>query len=61
MCHYQSAIQGAEVAIRELEEKLETLNADYDVIRQRLRVLSVYPAGTLPEEVDSSRLPALNP
>ncbi|MEC8908234.1 MAG: hypothetical protein VYE76_05110 [Pseudomonadota bacterium] len=59
--HYQSAIQGAEVAIRELEEKLETLNHDYGVIRQRLRVLSVYPEGTLPEDVDNSRLPALNP
>jgi len=55
--HYQEAIQGTQTAIAELERKLENLTAEYAVTRERLRILSVYPPGTLPEEVDDSRLP----
>jgi len=54
---YQEAILSSEESILEKEVALQRLRAEYQAIRERLRVLSVYPAGTLPEDVDPARLP----
>ena len=54
--HYQEAIRSATVAVKESERKLASLEQDYAATRQRLKVLSVYPPGTLPEDVDTTNL-----
>lgn len=56
IAQYQQAIKDTEQGIVEREKALNVLKKEYADVRYRVHVLTVYPAGTLPDEIDPSRL-----
>lgn len=53
---YQQTIKDNELGIIEREQMIVSLDKEYSDVRYRLQVLTVYPPGTLPENVDPERL-----
>lgn len=55
---YQQAIQDNELGIEQRYKSLKALEDEYAAFRYRVNVLTVYPLGTLSEDVDPARLPS---